>query len=226
MPIPTHTVSSAQLTKTLLGQRRITYKCPKCNSDLFTNVAGDVSGDTCPDCRCSFTFSASVRTVIERSVSEEAEAEAEKERKVTERAEQRKKQQEAQRHAETEAALLAQRKAEQDRRQEQDARASQLRARLYTVTPDGPTNTSGHRSIGTARSLRILAWLILLGGIFGGFASGLNKATEVGLLAIPTSILVSSSMFGFAAVIDLLAEACVLLRRIDDRDALRQSDGS
>lgn len=109
-------------------------------------------------------------------------------------------------------------------REEQQRRQRELQQRwnvLSNVEPERTVDISQHRLTGVAGNLRMFAWVILIGGIIGGLAASGSREAEVGVAGIPIGVLLCVLLRSLAAVIDLLAEACVLLRRIDDREAIK-----
>lgn len=131
--------------------------------------------------------------------------------------------------AESERRRLAEKKANEELQAELKLAASQEEKRqkeqaavqrwndLRDLDPQRPFDVTQHRASSVARNIRTFAWIILLLGIVGGAFSVANKETEAGVAGIPIGVFVCLLLRGLASIIELLAEACVLLSRLDDR---------
>ena len=88
---------------------------------------------------------------------------------------------------------------------------------LRDLEPQRPIDISQHRAMAVAGNIRMWAWLILLSCLVAGALSVSSRQTEMYVGVAPVGVLLCLALRGLASVVELLAESCVLLGRLDDR---------
>ncbi len=150
----------ATFGKTLLGDFRVDYSCPRCNGLLASNTEAIASGDNCPTCGSSFSFDDEIKKAVSDFLLEKKEREEKRAAEKVEKQRLRQRQREEEARATVAAQLASYQRREADRA-EQWQRLHQEQGRR------------DHNSAQEARSLDGPYGCLTAALVMGGFGVGI-----------------------------------------------------